>query len=105
MRGGPPAGVPTATAAARAQTRNETRDFPGAKPEGQTYDGFVAVEGGHPVRLTVELQKVVGEERVEGMLAVEAATASQPFSGWLELLGLLEAALDPRARAVEEGRP
>lgn len=53
------------------------------------------------MRFVVELRPV--GERVEGTLEEEGSPTPSPFSGWLELLRLLEARLAPEARPVPDG--
>jgi hypothetical protein len=52
---------------------------------------------GSPVRLLVELTWQ-HDERVEGVLTREGTTETQSFSGWLDLMRLLEAAVAPTSR-------
>ena len=47
------------------------------------------------VRLLVELRRTNGNG-VEGMITFEETNETQRFSGWLELLRILEAAIPPR---------
>ena len=53
------------------------------------------------MRLVVDLRPV--EDRVEGTLAEEDGAEPSPFSGWLELLRLLEARMAADARPVTTG--
>jgi len=53
------------------------------------------------VRFVVELRPV--GERVEGTLEEEGSAGPSAFSGWLELLRLLESRLAPEARPVTDG--
>jgi hypothetical protein len=53
------------------------------------------------MRLVVDLRPV--EDRVEGTLEEEGGAEASPFSGWLELLRLLEARLAVDTRPVTDG--
>jgi hypothetical protein len=52
---------------------------------------------GSPARLLVELAWL-HDDRVEGVLTREGTTETQSFSGWLDLLRLLEEAVAPTSR-------
>ena len=53
------------------------------------------------MRLVVDLRPV--EDRIEGTLEEEGTADSSPFSGWLELLRLLEARVAADTRPVTDG--
>ncbi|HTJ76608.1 MAG TPA: hypothetical protein VL337_14725 [Acidimicrobiales bacterium] len=53
------------------------------------------------MRLVVDLRPV--DDRVEGTLAEEGGAEPSPFSGWLELLRLLEARMAADTRPVTGG--
>lgn len=55
--------------------------------------------GSDLLRVVIELDR--GEGPVSGRFLAEGQHEPHPFSGWLELLALLETARPPAARAAE----
>jgi len=52
--------------------------------------------------VTVELRRTA-DDRIEGVVTAAGRAAGRPFSGWLEFLSLLEAAVPRRGATSEPG--
>ena len=56
----------------------------------------------HPLRVVLELHR--GEGSMSGRVLAEGQTQPQSFTGWLELLALLESACPPADRPTDPQR-